>query len=352
MARRRFIEYLKILEECYNSRLPNYRLMSIIFGHLMRHVMVTPSQREPELRHALRELRFEEVMMSFGIFFVDLSPRTLASQYIQREDPHILAIAHKTPFHNTVKSKYKIQDSTLIPRIASGAYPWGAHLGISKLNELLLENSDQFLRDPILLTEDDMRHPDSAQIFRSFSSDIWLLADEYLSGARNDQYPTLSGAMESWTTQGIQRRCHEIILLPTFDQLQVTGKLSQRQFSGKRSFFFPPEDALGSHPCKGFTVTDNTYLSIYYRSLKAGSSDSRIRLNSDLDSILEALQCLPACHKERGKQVIWRVSNGRLQFETNSAYYPITGVSAERTQVTRRAQVGAATLKKKLYGRK
>lgn len=326
--------------------------MCILFGHLMRHVMVTPSQREPELRHALRELRFEEVMMSFGIFFVDMSPKTLASDYIRREDPHSLVTVYKTPFHTPVKSKSRVQDSTLIPRVASEEYPWGTNLGISRLNELLSENSDQFLRDPILLTEADMSHPDSAQIFRSFSSDIWLLANEYLSGTRNDQYPTLSTAMESWTTQGIRTRCHEIILLPTFDHLKVTGKLPQRQFKGKRPFFFPPEDALGSHPCQGFTVTDSTYLSLYHRSLKAGSNDSQVRLNRDLDSILEALQCIPACLKERGRHVVWRGSDGRLQFETNSNYYPVAGVSAERAPATRRAQIGAAALKKKLYGRK
>ena len=116
-------------ERCFNTRLPNYRLMSLIIGYLLRHVLVTPSIKDPDITYALRELRFEEVIMSHGIFFLhELDLKKNQVPGLSSKDSKRLSEAYDTPFKLEKSSKEAPPQMQLTSRRATEDYPWGKML--------------------------------------------------------------------------------------------------------------------------------------------------------------------------------------------------------------------------------
>jgi hypothetical protein len=327
--------------------------MSLVLGHFMRHVMVTPIPKEIDLVNTLRELRFEEIIRTFGIFYMDISLKTLFCLQIPKQDSPYLVHVFKTPFITT--SDNKAAPLALIPSQLSHQYPWGYSIQINQLQELIDTSPSQFLKPPSFLSEDDMQHPDSAGIFRYFSKDIWLLAREDLhQTSSNLDISDLTSAMKIWTTRQLKIHCHHVVLLPTFDRIEVDGKLPKTSFLGRRSFFFPEEKEIGTHPCHAYLSSQTSYLSLYYKAVKQGE-DSQRRINQDLDRIFSLLQCLPASIKKKQKIVIWQSGTERsLQFVINSAFYHVGRVTPSRPYQdpsSRRVQLTQPMLKKMLNPR-
>jgi hypothetical protein len=352
LLRRRLTDYQSLHDDCFNARVPNYRTMSLVIGHLMRYVIVTPTATEVDLLQTMRELRFQEVMNTFGIFYMDISLINLSCSEIPGEDSPLLINKFKTPFLPKSPSKQKISRLALVASRLSQQYPWGDTIGIRQLQELINTCPSQFLAWPAFLTEDDMKHPDSAGIFRAFSIQIWLLSRDYFHAIPGDiNVSDLTAAMKVWTVEGLKDRCQHISLQPTFNAIEAVGKLPQTSFLGRRSHFFPDENEVGAHPCDGYLVSDTSYLSMYHKALSLGGDDARMKINDDLERILALLQCLPASSKDRGKIVIWKVgSDDCLQFIVNSSLYRAKWVSARsvHSQPRPRPQLTQAMLRKKL----
>jgi hypothetical protein len=330
--------------------------MSLVLGLLMRHVIVTPIPKEIDLVQTMRDLRFQEVMNTLGIFYMDISLTNLYCTEIPTKDSQLLVHKFQNTFLEHPKSSTKREPPRLqlVRSQLSQQYPWGDTLGIKQLQELIDTCPSQFLRPPTFLTEEDMRHPDSAVIFRLFSMHIWLLASEYFHGKPADfDLPNLTAAMEVWTIKGLQERCHHISLKPTFDGIEVEGKLPQTSFLSRRPDFFPGEDEIRTHPCAAFLNVETTYLSIYHHALRQQGGDS---INKDLDRILSLLQCLPASHSNRGRTVIWKLGNEScLQFVVNASLYRVKRVTT-RSEISQpkypRPQVTQAMLLKNLNFRR
>jgi hypothetical protein len=317
----------------------------------MRHVMVTPIPKEVDLCQTMRELRFEEVINTVGIFFMDISLNTLSCSEIPREDSPLLVHKFKTPFLPKAP-RGQVSHQALVHSKFSQRYPWGDTIGIRQLQELLDTCSSQFLSSPTFLTENDMKHPDSASIFRIFSVEIWLLARDYFQRTPADVYASdLAAAMKMWTIEGLKSRCPRVSLLPTFDNLEVEGKLPRTSFLSRRLHFFPDKNELELHPCGAFLALETSYLSMYHAALRVGD-DSHTKINQDLESILNLLQCLPASSKDRGKVVIWKTgSEGCLQFVVNSSLYLAKRITASSSRKNPRPQLSQIMLKKILNPR-
>ncbi len=327
--------------------------MSLVLGHLMRHVIVTPRAKELELLETMRELRFQEIMNTFGIFYMDISPIDLSCLQIPAKDSPILVQKFKSPLWPITASKPKISRLALVRSQLSQRYPWGDSLGIKLLRELI-NAEPRFFSPPQFLTEDDMRHPDSATIFRLFSTDIWKLVGSSFHGIPDGtNVVDLTSAMKVWTLESLKARCHYISLQPTFDEIEVEGKLPQTSFLGRRSHYFPNKNEITAHPCAGFLASQTSYLSTYHRALAFGGNGDHMKLNEDLDEILSQLQCLPGSSRERGRLVIWRAGNEGLQFVVNSSLYRTKRITAKssRSQPSPRAQLTRAMLEKKLNPR-
>ena len=298
----------------------------------------------------MTDLRFQEVMTTFGIFYMDISLSNFFCAEIPQQDSLRLAHKFKTPFLPKSPSKKALSRSTLVSNQISKPFPWGKSISLKQLRELLNSCPSQFVNPPTFLHEEDMKHPDSAGIFCYFSKGIWSLASSYFHGNPGQMVDMdLASAMKLWTIAVLQNCCPNISFQPTFDGLEVEGKLPQTTFSNRRIHFFPPiEDSITSHPCAAFLTSETSYLSMYHTALQQCDSE---RINDDLDRILSLLQCVPDSSWERGKMVIWKASReGGLQFLVNSSLYRVKQVSAKSGYVKpiARAQLTQAMLKKKL----
>jgi hypothetical protein len=317
--------------------------------------MVTPIPKEVDLCQTIHELRFEEVINTVGIFFMDISLITLSCSEIPSEDSPLLAHKFKTPFLPKASRKGQISHHALVNSKFSQRYPWGDTIGLKHLQELIDTCHSQFLSSPTFLTENDMEHPDSAFLFRVFSIQIWLLARDYFHRIPSDVGASdLTAAMKLWTVEGLKNICPHISLLPTFNGIEVEGKLPQTSFLSRRSHFFPDESETEMHPCAGFLASETSYLSMYHAALRVRGHDSCIKINQDLDRILSLLQCLPASSKDRGKVVIWKAGSERcLQFVVNSSLYRAKRVTARsgHSQPSPRPQLTQNMLKKMLNPR-
>lgn len=326
--------------------------MSLVLVHLMRHVIVTPISKEVELFQTLHELRFQEVMHTFGIFYMDISLSSLSCAEVPAQDSPRLAHKFKTPFLPKFPSKNAISQLMLVSSQISHRYPWGDSIAIKQLQVLLNSCPLQFVSPPTFLCEEDMDHPDSVGIFCYFSKNIWNLASDYFHGKPAEMIEMgLTGAMKLWTI-GVLKDCWtNVSFQPTFDGVEVEGKLSHTSFFGRKTHFFPTEDEIVSHPCAAFLTSEISYLSMYHKALHHCDDNSQERLNGNLDQILSLLQCIPASSQERGKIVIWKASSEQgLQFLVNSSLYHVKRVSArnDHTKASPRAQLTQAILRKRL----
>jgi hypothetical protein len=298
----------------------------------------------------MRELRFEEVMQTFGIFYMDISITNLSCTEIPSRDSNLLCLTYKVPFLINSSDK-KAARLALIPSQLSFRYPWGSSMEIRQLQELIETSPSQFLKPPSFLSEDDMQHPDSAGIFRYFSKDIWDLAGDYFHGTTtNLDISDLSAAMKIWTIPHLKAHCHYITLQPSFDAIEVEGKLSRTSFLGRRAHFFPPEDEVDGHPCAAYLSLETSYLAMYYRASKL-SEQSRTKIDEDLDNIFALLECLPASRREKKKMIVWKAENECLQFIVNSSLYRVAHVISDRKRPTHRVQLTQTMLKRKLNPR-
>lgn len=318
----------------------------------MRHVMVTPVSRLDVLVTALRDLRFQEVMMSFGYFAlhnVNISQASLSD--IDKEDPPKLQKAYKLRTH---KSRAAPTTMRLLPNV-SEEYPWGNFLTIERLKELLKGEPSQFLRDPDTVEEKSLKHPDSSRLFTLFSQQIWMLSVD--NNQSQEQAGNLEEAMARWSHNEIQQTGYSITFLPTYEGLPTQGdpKLPQTpSFLEARGLFFPDQNDLKNHPCQCFADYGYGYLFQYYKILENGSLTDTEDLNNDLNCIFGLLQCLPGSSQHRTRPVIWRYSDeNELLFIANPRYYRAEGVCVDPKPIKKifkkRAQVANPSMRKRMH---
>jgi hypothetical protein len=340
-------------ERCFNARLPNYRLMSLIIGYLLRHVLVTPSIKDGDVSYALRELRFEEIMMSYGIFLLhDLNLKKNQLPGLSSEDSKGLCEAYDTPFQLEKSTKKAPPPMQLTSRRATTDYPWGKMVTYSQLKEIIQTVPNQLLKTPDPFPPDSLKHPDSTLLFMSFTSQIWLLIAEGFTINSQTSFEDLEDAIGFWTLKSIREKCSDsIILHPTYDGLVVERKTKAKEIFGERKkFFFPLKDEMDSSPLQAFSKYDPYYLYAYHQILETQEDELIRKVDEDLDLIFSTLQCLPASVRERNKDVLWTTHEGKLEFVLNAAYYRIGGVFFEKeSRVVRRAQLTNTAVDKKLY---
>lgn len=330
--------------------------MSLIIGHLLRYSLVTPRIKDIIITKVLRDLRFEEVLMGWGAFFLhDLDLKKMKLHAIPGEDPTELIKTYKTPFEQVPKEK-EPPALKLSGQRASEDYPWGETVTHLRLMELITTVPDQFLKTPVHTPSGSLKHRDSSPIFMSFTHQIWfLLSDQFSTTLQGDIPGSLEDAMDVWTVRGVRKILGNISVLPTYDGLLIRqrGKMKPKEiFGNRRKIFFPPPDELEGSPLQPFTHHNIYYLWSYCRILETQTEEQIENLNHDLDLIFSTLQCLPASVCEQKKHTIWKTHNGKLEFVVNALYYRAKGISLEKeTLVHRRGQLNALAFRKKLHER-
>jgi len=327
--------------------------MSLIIGHLLKYSLITPSSKNAIITKVLRDLRFEEVMMGWGAFFLhDLDLKKMKLCAIPAEDPTELIKTFKIPFEHAPKEK-EPPPLKLSRQRASEDYPWGEMVTHLRLIELITTVPEQFVKAPIHALSGSLKHRDSSPLFMSFTHQIWLLlSDQFATCVSIPE--SLEDAMDVWTLKSIREISANISFLPTYDGLiRQKGKMKPTEiFGNRRKVFFPTPDELEGSPLQPFKDLSTYYLWSYIHILDTQTEEQIENLNHDLDLIFSSLQCLPASGCETRKQTIWKTHGGKLEFLINALYYRVKGISVEKeTLVHRRGQLNTLAFRKKLHER-
>lgn len=329
--------------------------------HLMRHVMVTPQIEYNFLSSSLRDLRFEEVMMTFGLFFIQgLDVKAGVIPDIPEEDDAEAQKAYgkaivKLPPKNVGLKHLPLE---LTKHAQKKQCPWGTSVAWAVLEDLLSTIPSQFLR-PVDFDQGDLLLQESKFLFMQFSGEIWLSShSHYLRHSERPKVKDFDAAMAMWTVDGLQGLVRDFIILPSGNGLPGCPPRhphSQQSFEDRMLTYFPPPNAISSPKMSllHHYSRDMAYLEVYHGYLRDWDEKMRNRLNSDLRMIFAHIQCLPTatCGKSQKTLVIWEARRGKLQFVANPKYYPLHAIGhpIRPTHATHKAQLPGTTIQQRVF---
>jgi hypothetical protein len=325
----------------------------------MRHIMVTPHISHQFLARSLRDLRFEEIMMGFGMFFLqELDLETIFLPDIQDDDGGEVQKA----YGNAIKAHKKKRNSQDYPILALTSharqkeYPWGSNISWKTLENLLSTIPDQFLQK-VEFDHKNLHLPESKLLFIQFSGEIWLSTHtSYLKGGQCPYFDNFKAAMDLWTVEGLQKVVTSFRIIPSGHGLHGCPPRhthSQQSFQDRMSIYFPLPSMVSSKQGSLWQhYSHNTaYLGVYHRYLKVWDRGKTNLLNDDLRLIFSHLQCLPMDAHNKPTPIIWQAHQNKLQFIANPKYYPIIkiGQPSKIGQTTQKAQLPSTIIEQKIF---
>jgi hypothetical protein len=326
----------------------------------MRHVMVTPHVRHSFLAKALRDLRFQEVMMSFGVFFLqelDVE-KGLLPDIQEADDPEVQRIYGKSLNHQplTKQKTWKSPHLALTKHALEKEYPWGTSLSWKLLEELLYTVPDQFL-GPVDIHEDSLNLQESKFLFMQFTGEIWLSVHvHYLKGGQCPVFHTFQDAINLWTVDGLKTFVTDFKILPSGNGLPGCPPrhvFSQQSFEDRMSIYFPsPSEVSPQSSILKHYSHHMAYLNVYHTYLKEFGPHKKGLLDSDLKLIFSHLQCLPAAAGDKKPHVFWQAHQNKLQFIANSRYYKISDIGPpvkSLIHTTHKAQLPGTVIERRIY---
>jgi hypothetical protein len=339
---------------------PNYGTISTIVIHLIRHLMVTPQVSHQFLARSLRDSRFEEVMMDFGMFFLhNLDLETMALLDCQEEDDAEVLKVYGNAINTRgrkKKTQQEVPSLALTKQAQQKTYPWGSSVTWRNLEDLLSTIPHQFLK-AVEFDQDTLCLPESKLLFTQFSVEIWLsVHSSYLKGGQLPPLDNFQSAMDLWTVEGLQKAVTNFRILPSGHGLPgCPPRLisSQKSFQDRVSIYFPPPTVVASKNTSLWQhyACNNAYLDVYHGYLKIWDEEKRDMLNNDLRLIFSHLQCLPLDSHDKPTPVIWQAHQTKLQFIANPKYYPIStiGQSTKPIKTTQKAQLPVTIIQSRLF---
>jgi hypothetical protein len=349
------------LQRLFSLQRPlNYGTISTLLIHLMRHVMVTPRVTHNFLAKALRDVRFEEVMMAFGVFFLqelDLEKGLLPD--VQEEDDFEVERAYGKSIDKAPKKQKtpKYPYLALTKHALEKEYPWGTSIPWKLLEELLSTVPDQFLQ-PVEFDGSNLNLQESIFLFIQFSEEIWLSAhSHYLKSGQCPEFHTLQDAINMWTVDGLKTFVTDFIILPSGHGLPgcpPRQAQSQQSFEDRMSIYFPSPSVVSSRQTSLWKHYSHhmAYLDVYHKHLKELDAEKGRLLDSDLRLIFSHLQCLPTAAGDKKPHVVWQAHHNKLQFVANSRYYPISEIGhpvKSVMQTTHKAQLPGTVIERRIY---
>lgn len=230
--------------------------------------MVTPQVTHGFLARSLRDLHFEEVMMTFGLFFLqDLDVEKAILPEIEEEDDVEVQRAYGNALK--VSSKKKILEYpplALTKHTLQDEYPWGSIISWKLLEQLLSTVPHQFLR-PVDFNHNNIYLQESKFLFLQFSGQIWLSTDPYyLKGQQSPSLYSFEAAINLWTINGLREVVTDFVILPSGHGLlgcPIQHLDSQKSFKDQMSIYFPAPASQQTSLLKHYSQ-NMAYLEIYY----------------------------------------------------------------------------------------
>ena len=339
----------------------NYGTLSALILHLMRSVMITPSNIPPYVQSALRMLHQVRVRERFGIFFVDdLDPDDMERIDINlgMEDGAEIKRDYKIALASMSKPKNnRTRGIQLTEPHRTLDCPWGETISWGTVVRLCKEQPVDFFQrfdfhamdigpGPLDLVE---------SLFTSFTRDAWLsLHEGFLPAGVRPQPKDLKSSMETWTCQSILARLGgKCTFLPSTYGLEGAPKSKELDisFEALRSLFFPDSDICfkANTIWSGYSEKSG-YIGKYWEILETykGDLDMVHAIQEGIDKIFQQLQCLP---QSKANSNLWHATGGSVCLLTNPLHYRIKSISASIRILPigpQRPQVSTAELKKRL----
>ena len=306
----------------------NFGISTCIVMHLMRHTVHSPISDKPWLTTALRELRFEETMETFGMFFLhDLDTDLWCIGEIEANDPEP---CKKYFSQAKKKSKELHKFETKVPQPpnteATPEYPCGETPDYSTWQRTLLNSEDPASLVTRWTMEENFNDSVGSlaiNLFMAFTADlIHAITLDYLKGGYPDYPESLEEAMAFWTVETLGEFLHYPEFISTSWRLKGT-LMGPRDRDPQHLDIFFPEDDNALRDSGWDAVLRWGYLKSFFAGKKRMPKDDFIDLRHDLGRIVNRLQCLPVAIVPKGRYrgSIWMEGKKGFQIWVNPNHY-------------------------------
>ena len=338
---RRLLELRNVQLALARARPSNYGVTTTIIMHLIRHTCHSPIIEKDYLRDALRDLRFEEICETFGMFFLhDLNmDGKYISEIVTEDPPHCRQHFESCP--NRKANHFAAKVPPIQSTEASVAFPLGRTPAYHDLQNFLANS-----KEPWTMMYNWTWVPDFDQTISKVAVDLFIMfTRDFMNSLKLENlrggYPEpndLREAMETWTMKSL---CLDLVsphFVASNHQLAGTFKGPRDKAPIHLDIFFPREaDGLeGSH---WGPMLQAGYLKGYFEFKATKAPEDFNRLRSDIQLILNELQCLPLSLPPGGNRPygqLWITSQKGLQLWTNSIFYKLVSISAQNSKVASR----------------
>ena len=311
----------------------NFGVSTCLLVHLMRHTIHSPVAEKPYLRRALRDLRFEEVSHTFGMFFIhDLDTDRWCINGIEADDPDDCIIYFQVAKDKRrALNKFRIKAPEKPNTEASPEYPCGEAPDYPSWQRALLHSDNP----SSLVTEWQMERnfADSVSklainLFIAFTTDIiHAITLDYVKGMYPDNLNSLEDAMAIWTVHSMVGLLHHTEFVASNFGLEGTVMGPRDEDPNHVDIFFP-ETSEGLKNSGWHAALQWGYLKTFFAFKKLAPYDFEA-LRGHLGSILRRLQCVPVAVPPcgRNKGALWKQGKIGFQILVNPAYYRLKRVS-------------------------
>lgn len=319
---RRLLALAAVQRRIAMTRPSNYGLTSTLIMHLIRSVCHAPDVRLPHLQRALTDLSYEVNSERFGIFFLhtlDMETNFIAE--IEAEDDAICSAYYDKRVKVVKKKNFTLRaapqwaDTVDFPLGRTPSWPEWV-LGMAQDPKRMVRPwsysaawGNQF--DEITVS-----------LFIRFTREyIGTLRLEVLMAGIPD-VDGLEQAVNVWTVAGIQRVIINPMFVPSSSNVlgRKPGAVS-KTFVDQVESFFP---ATGRKTKNVYDMLIKYgYIGRFHQACKNDPGAKNL-LQEAFQKIFCDLQCLPVVRP--GKQ-LWKVKDGNILFQVNSAYFRLDGIA-------------------------
>lgn len=328
------------------SSINNFKTLTCLIMHLIRHVAITPITKLTFLRRALQDIRFEAVMDRFGMGFLhdlDLDRGTLGN------------IPQDSPEANWVMRSAKTKggpSKRIVNSAPDSIFPLGHAPSWHEVVETMANNPGLLLK-PWVWDGNWDNHRRASFLFVKFTVDMWITLNETHVEIPVPHPETLRDAMEIWTYPFLATAFKSTIFVATNHGLEgsIPGKRTS-SFRDMVKIYFPPPDTNFHKDSPWKKFAQSGYILLYHQALAGANEQFQRSLDQALSLIFNRLQCLPhsrLCEGRPGDR-IWSSPKGCMRFLTNPIFYKLQkiGPAAKKRELTVRMKANPLTIAARL----
>lgn len=320
----------------------NFGLSTCIVMHLIRHIVHSPTSDKPYLTEALRELRFEEVMHHFGMFFLhDLNTDLWCLEQIDEVDSELCRrYFAKTKSNGKALNRFEAKAPQSPNTEATPDYPCGETPDYHTWQQTLLNSKTPSTLIKPWTMEDgfqDSVEPMAINLFIAFTTDlIHAITLDYIKGGYPEDLQSLEEAMAMWTVETLDAFLHYPEFVASNWGLEGTVMGPKDKDPQHVDLFFP-QSSQGLKDSGWDAALRWGYLKTFFAVKRTSPEDDFIELRRDLRRILTRLQCLPVAStsKAGSKGTIWMEGKKGFQIWVNPHYYRLKRLAVKKGGTTR-----------------